>query len=72
MIRGDIRGAIDETSSPLFIKIKDLISRLDYEEKYLIHYTNLDGTVTQFASDIKVQKPPKYRPDLPQRSDWEH
>ena len=62
---------IDETSSPLFIKLKDLISRLDYEEKYLNYYAKIGGTVTQFASDIQIQKPPKYRPDLPPRSDWE-
>ena len=71
MISGDVMGlTIDETTSPLFIKLKDLIARLDYEEKYLIHYANVDGTVTQFAKDVKIHKPPKYRPDLPPRSDW--
>ena len=72
MIKGNAMGlTIDETNSPLFIKLKDLISRLDYEEKYLNYYAKIGGTVTQFASDIQIQKPPKYRPDLPPRSDWE-
>ena len=70
MERRDARGDIYESTSPLFIQINDLISRLDYEEKYLKYFANIDGTVTKFAEGLKINKPPKFRPALPLRSDW--
>ena len=61
---------IDETKSPLFIQLKDLISRIEYEDRYLEYFSKIDGTVSQFASGLKVHEPPKYRPFLPERSKW--
>ena len=70
MIRGDVAGHIDEETSPLFIKIMDLIPRLEYESKYLTHFSKIDGTLTKFAEGLKVNQPPKYRPELPERAEW--
>ena len=61
---------IDETVSPLFIQLKDLISRIEYEDRYLEYFSKIDGTVSQFASGLKVHDPPKYRPFLPARAKW--
>ena len=68
MERGDVNGDTEKTTSPLFIKMQGLISRLDYEEKYLKYFANIDGTVTKFADGLKINKPPKFRPALPPRS----
>ena len=62
---------VHQFSSESFNKLKGLVPRLDYEEKYLNHYANINGTVTKFACDMKVHKPPKYRPAFPPRSDWD-
>ena len=70
MIRGDVAGHIDEETSPLFIKIMDLIPRLEYESKYLTHFSKIDGTLTKFAEGLKVNQAPKYRPGLPERAEW--
>ena len=70
MIRGDTQDIIDESQSPLFIKLKDLMSRIEYEEKYLEYFSKIDGTLTQFASGLQVHEPPKYRPFLPERTKW--
>ena len=70
MIRGDIAGRIEEETSPLFIKITDLISRLEYETKYLTYFSKINATLTTFAEGIKVNQPPKYRPGLPDRAEW--
>ena len=70
MERGDAKGDTKKTTSPLFLKIKALVSRLEYEEKYLKYFANVDGTVTKFAEGLKINKPPKFRPALPPRSDW--
>ena len=70
MVRDDTQDLIDESQSPLFIKLKDLISRIEYEERYLDYFTKIDGTLTQFASGLQVHEPPKYRPFLPERTKW--
>ena len=51
-IRDDTNGliVIDESKSPLFIQLKDLISRIKYEVRYLEYFSKIDGTVSQFAS----------------------
>ena len=72
MIRGDTNDliVIDETQSLLFIQLNDLISRIEYENRYLEHFSKINGTVSQFASGLKVHEPPKYRPFLPERAKW--
>ena len=70
MIRGDTNDVTDEFSSPLFNHLKDLISRVEYEDRYLEYFSKINGTVTQFASGLKVHEPPKYRPLLPERAKW--
>jgi hypothetical protein len=67
---GDVGGLVDECHSPLFHKLKDVILRLEYEEKALQYYINIEGTVTKFASDVKLYKPPKFIPDLLPRPEW--
>ena len=67
MVRGDTQGLIDESQSPLFKKLKDIMSRIEYEETFLDYYSKIDGTLTQFASGLQVHEPPKYRPSLPKR-----
>ena len=61
---------IDESQSLLFIQLKDLISRIEYEDRYLEYFSKINGTVSQFASGLKVHEPPKYRPFLPERAKW--
>ena len=70
MIRGDVAGHIDEETSPLFIKIMDLIPRLEYESKYLTHFSKINGTLTKFAEGIKVNQSLKYWSRLPERAEW--
>ena len=70
MNRGDVAGYIDEETNPLFIKIMDLILRLEYESKYLTHFSKINGTLAKFAEGIKVNQPSKYRPKLPKRAEW--
>ena len=70
MIRGDVGGHINEETSPLFIKIMDLIPRLEYESEYLTYFTNIEGTLSKFAEGVRMQLPPKYSPGLPKRAEW--
>ena len=70
VIRGGVGGNINEETSPLFIKIMDLIPRLEYESDYLTYFTNIAGTLSKFDEGIKINIPPKYRPGLPERAEW--
>ena len=69
-IFGDITGAISECQSDLIQKMKDVVTRLQYEELVLEYYADIDGTVSKFAQDVDVYPPPKYIPELPPRPEW--
>ena len=67
---GDVDGLIDECHSPIFHKLKSLVIKLEHEEKVLLYYVNIEGTVTKFADGVKVYPPPKYIPNLSPRPEW--
>ena len=69
-IFGDITSAIDECHSDLIHKMKDMVTRLQYEENVLKYYVDIDGTVSKFAQDVDVYPDPKYIAELPSRPEW--
>ena len=69
-IFGDVDGLIDECRSPLISKLKDVLRRLEHEEKSLQYYVDIDGTMSKFAAGVKIHPLPKYVPDLSPRPEW--